>query len=256
LRATKDSKYGDSMERVLYNTIGGATATLPDGTTFYYSDYNKTAKKVHYGQKWPCCSGTFPQLAADYGISSYFQGQDGVYVNLFLPSRVSWTQGGTPMSITQVTEYPRVNTTQLQFKAVKPEAFTVYLRIPAWAGPKTAVTVNGGKAEGQATPGKFMAVQRTWKDGDRIEMEFEMPMSLQAVDAENPNFVAVMRGPLALFGIGETPKKLTRAQLLATTPLSKGSDDYVAKTDSGDFTLRPFMAIMSEGYRLYLPVQG
>jgi len=30
----------------------------------------------------------------------------------------------------------------------------------------------------------------------------------------------------------------------------------VAKTDSGDFTLRPFMAIMSEGYRLYLPVQG
>jgi len=256
LRATKDSNYGDSMERVLYNTIGGATTTLPDGTTFYYSDYNKTSKKVHYGQKWPCCSGTFPQLAADYGISSYFQGKDGVYVNLYLPSRVSWSQGGTQVSITQVTEYPRANTTQLQFKSAKPEPFTVYLRIPAWAGAKTIVSVNGSRAEGEVTPGKFMALQRTWKDGDRIEVEFHMPLYLEAVDSENPNLVALMRGPLAMFAVGEAPKRLTRAQLLAATALAQSSDDYIVKTDSADLVMRPFMAIMSEGYRLYQPVQG
>jgi uncharacterized protein len=256
LRATKDSKYGDSMERVLYNTIGGATATLADGTTFYYSDYNKTAKKAHYGQKWPCCSGTFPQLAADYGISSYLQGKDGVYVNLYLPSRVSWSQGGTQVSITQVTEYPRASTTQLQVTAAKPESFTVHLRIPAWAGARTIVSVNGGRFEGEMTPGKFVAVRRTWKDGDRIEMEFQMPLYLEAIDAENPNLVALMRGPLAMFGVGEMPKNLARAQLLAATGLAQMSDDYVAKTDSRDFVLRPFMAIMAEGYRLYQPVQG
>jgi len=240
----------------LYNTIGGATATLPDGTTFYYSDYNKTAKKVHYGQKWPCCSGTFPQLAADYGISSYFQGKDGVYVNLYLPSRVSWSQGGTPVSITQVTEYPRTNTTHLQFNSAKPESFTVYLRIPAWARAQTGVTVNGSRVQGEVTPGKFLAVQRTWKDGDRIEIEFEMPLYLEAVDTENPNLVALIRGPLVMFAVGEMPKKLTRAQLLAATAQAQGSDDYIVKTDSGELVMRPFTAIMSEGYRLYQPVQS
>ena len=38
------------MERVLYNTILGAKPILPDGTSFYYSDYNETAKKVYYAK--------------------------------------------------------------------------------------------------------------------------------------------------------------------------------------------------------------
>src|SRR5271168_3084476 len=107
LRVTRDSRYGDSMERVLYNTIGGAKPILPDGTSFYYSDYkNDGATKVYYKDKWPCCSGTFPQLAADYGISSYYPGKDGIYVNLFLPSRVTWMQNGAQCTLTQRTNYP------------------------------------------------------------------------------------------------------------------------------------------------------
>ena len=82
-----DSRYGDSMERVLYNTIAGAKPILPDGTSFYYSDYNNDqGKKVYYSDKWPCCSGTFPQLTADYGISAYYPSADGIFVNLFIPS--------------------------------------------------------------------------------------------------------------------------------------------------------------------------
>ena len=73
LRVTKDAHYGDSMEQVLYNTILGAWPIQPDGTSFYYADYNNTGKKVWYRDKWPCCSGTFPQLAADYHISTYLR---------------------------------------------------------------------------------------------------------------------------------------------------------------------------------------
>jgi uncharacterized protein len=256
LRVTKDSKYGDSMERILYNTIAGASPILPDGTSFYYADYNNTARKVHYKDKWPCCSGTFPQLAADYGISSYYKAADGIYVNLYLPSRISWTPGGTQCVITQVTEYPRANTTQLQFKLAKPESFTVYLRIPSWAGAKSGVTVNGSKVEGEVTPGKFVAVQRTWKDGDRLDLELHMPVYLEAVAPENPNTVAVMSGPLALFGVGEIPAGLTRAQLLSATQTSTGSEEWMVKSDSGTLTLRPFSAIMDETYRLYHQVKS
>jgi hypothetical protein len=256
LRTSRDSRYGDSMERVLYNTIAGATPILADGTSFYYSDYNPAAHKGHHRDKWPCCSGTFPQLAADYGISSYLRGQDGIYVNLFVPSRLSWLQNKTRATLTQTTEYPRTNETQLALKLDRPETFAVNLRIPAWAGPKTSVSINGRRAEAAIEPGKFLALQRTWKDGDRIEFELETPLRLEAVDDQSPNLVALMRGPLALFAAGDIPERLTRKQLLSAAAVSQNSNDWISKTDRSDLTLRPFASIMSENYRLYQKVEG
>jgi len=256
LRVTRDSRYGDSMERILYNTIAGATPILADGTSFYYSDYNNAGKKVHYKDKWPCCSGTFPQLTADYGISSYYRSQDGIYINLFLPSRVSWSQNTTPCTLTQTTQYPKDNTSLFEFTLARPESFTVYVRIPAWAGAKTRVTVNGKAAENPVIPGKFLAVQRSWKTGDRMELEVEMPLRLEAIDDQNPNNVALMRGPVALFAVGNIPARLSRAHLLAAAISPQSSDDWVVRTDGGDVTMRPFSVIMSEDYRLYLRVAG
>jgi len=256
LRVTKDSRYGDSMERVLYNTIGGALPILPDGTSFYYADYNNSARKVHYKDKWPCCSGTFPQLAADYGISSYYSSKDGIYVNLFLPSRVSWSQNNTKCTLTQTTAYPKANTTQLDFALSSPESFAVYVRIPAWAGAKTTLSVNGRRTDNPVVPGKFLALQRTWKDGDRVELEMDMSLHLEAIDEQSPYRVALMYGPLALFAVGEIPARMTRAQMLAATRVPGSSNDWLVRTDAGNLTFRPFSSIMSEEYRLYQRVEG
>lgn len=252
LRTTKDSRYGDSMERVLYNTIAGAWPIREDGTTFYYSDYNDNgAKKVWYRDKWPCCSGTFPQLTADYGISSYYGSADGIYVNLFLPSRVTWMQGGTQVTLTQRTDYPKANATQFDLALAKPETFAMYIRIPEWAGAKTTVSVGGKRVEGEITPGKFLAIQRVWKDGDRVEMEIEQPLRLEAVEPENPNFVALMRGPQALFAMGENPGQATRSQLLAAIASGQSSDEWIVRGDASTLKLRPWTAIKDEPYRLY-----
>jgi len=251
LRVTRDSRYGDSMERVLYNTIAGATPTLADGTTFYYSDYNREAVKVHYRDKWPCCSGTFPQLTADYGISSYYKSADGIYVNLFIPSRVAWSQNNTHCTLTQTTAYPRQNTSTLQIGLQRPETFTVYVRIPGWSSSKNRISVNGKSIDTAIEPGKFLAIQRSWKDGDRIELEFDMPLRLEAIDEQNKDNVALVRGPLALFAVGNIPQRITRAQLLAATAVASSSDDWKVDTEKGAMTLRPFAAIMSEQYRLY-----
>jgi DUF1680 family protein len=258
LRVTRDSRYGDSMEQVLYNTIAGAKPILADGASFYYSDYNSEgAKKVHYKDMWPCCSGTFPQLTADYGISSYYPGKDGIYVNLFVPSRVTWMQNSTRCTLTQQTTYPTSNATQLQLDMARPENFTVYLRIPAWTDVKTRISVNGQRAVGDIVPGKFFALPRTWKNGDRVEFEIGMPLRLQAVDAQNASTVALVRGPLALFGVGNLPAKFTRAQLLAAAALSQSSEDWLVETDAGRVAFRPFAAIRDESYRLYqnVPVE-
>jgi uncharacterized protein len=252
LAVTKDSRYGDSMERILYNTVAGAKPIQKDGTSFYYSDYNNNAaKKVYYKDKWPCCSGTFPQLTADYGISSYFLDSDGIYVNLFLPSKVSWKQRGARLTLTQRTDYPSSNRVVLHVVTPSETRFKVNLRVPSWADANTRIQVNGKSAQGEIAPGKFFELQRDWRNGDRIEYELGMRTRLQAVDDQNPQMVALVRGPLALFAMGTPPAALSRENLLSATVLARSSADCEVLGPSGKVLFRPFAAIADQPYRLY-----
>jgi DUF1680 family protein len=256
LRTTKDSRYGDSMERVLYNCILGAKPIEKDGHGFYYSDYNNDGSKAYHPYKWHCCTGTFSQIAADYGISSYFHDDEGVYVNLFLPSRVTWKRGSDRVVLTQQTEYPHRPSTQIEVSPDKSAEFAVFVRIPEWAGPKTTIAINGKRAETTTHPGQFARVHRIWKKGDRIEVEFDMPTRLEAVDPQHPKLVAAVHGPLALFAVGEIPSTLRPEELAAVAQVSAGSTDWQAKVSSGQLTMRPFTAIHDEHYRLYLNIEG
>jgi hypothetical protein len=257
LRVTKDSKYGDSMERVLYNTILGAWPIQADGTSFYYSDYATTGKKVWYGQKWPCCSGTFPQLAADYHISTYLRSPDGVYVNLFTPSKVQWSDGSDRYALTQETKYPFANTVNVKVSASKPSDFVIYLRIPAWTTSNAALSINGKHASEPIQPGSFAAIKRTWSDGDHIELELPMPLRLEAVDTNHPNFVALLRGPLVLFAIADSQPSFDRNALLQATAANASTGDWIAKSaGGGEITMRPFMNIDKETYSTYVLLKG
>ncbi len=107
LQVTRDGRYGDSMERVLYNTVLGAKPLMADGRSFYYSDYNFDGSKVYFPDAWPCCSGTLPLVAADYRILCYFHSGAELFVNLYLPSTVRWTnQEGAEIRLVQDGDYP------------------------------------------------------------------------------------------------------------------------------------------------------
>ena len=71
-------------------------------------------------------------------------------------------------------------------------------------------------------PGQFLGLQRTWKSNDRIELEVEMPLRLLAVDSENPDTMAPLRCPLALFAVGNIP-----------------APDWTVKAETGAVTFRP-----------------
>ena len=253
LRVTKNPQYGDSMERVLYNTILGAWPIQADGTSFYYSDYGTTGKKVWYGQKWPCCSGTFPQLAADYHISTYLRSADGVYVNLFTPSRVQWNDGGARYGLTQKTKYPFDNKIQIEVSGSQSKDYTLYVRIPNWAAPDPVLSVNGTRVSDPVQPGTFAAIRRTWKDGDRVELELPMPLRLETVDVNHPKLVALMQGPLVLFAVADSQPSFDRNALLQAKPANNASGDWLADSADGNrVTMRPFMNIDKESYSTYV----
>jgi DUF1680 family protein len=252
LALTRESRYGDSMERMLYNAALGIKPILEDGSTFYYSDYHASARKSYEriipdakyrwdkDDKWPCCSGTFPQLTADYGISSYLRAQDGIYVNLYVPSRVSWKQGAARCSILQETDYPAGSGITLTLTAPPSNDFTVFLRIPAWAGKGTTVSVNGYRVRAELAAG-FFPVRRKWKTGDKIELEIDQGFRYEPVDAQNPSQVALLRGPQVMFALTETQPTLSRRQLTASP--------------SG-LRLQPFGSIGDEVYQTYWEVTG
>jgi uncharacterized protein len=250
MRATGDSRYGDAMETMLYNTILGARPIRPDGVSFYYADYNPDAKKVDYEQKWPCCSGTFPQLTADYGISTYLRSAKGINVNLYVPSRITWQQGSAHASLTQHTQYPVNGDTSLNLTLSHPERFTIALRVPAWAGSKSKVTVNGGAIDTALNHGAWANIDRTWKDGDRVELFLDMPLRLAPIDESHPDLVALLYGPVALFAIEPVPQTMTQQQLLAAQRIGNSSAWEVA-TDAGKVRMLPYSAITYETYRLY-----
>lgn len=248
---TGDSRYGDSMEKVLYNTILGARPMQPDGHTFYYSDYNNSGTKVYYEEKWPCCSGTFPQITADYGISSYFHSPGAVYVNLFVPSRVAWRQNGASIALEQQTQYPYSPDISMHVHTDRPETFAVHVRVPAWAGPATKAAVNGRAFSADLRPGTFVPIRREWKDGDRIEYHIDMPLRLEAIDPQHPQTQALLVGPVALFAVDSPDSRFTRSQLLAAQQRSAGSTERQVQSATGTVTFRSFPAIGEEKYRLY-----
>jgi uncharacterized protein len=177
-------------------------------------------------------------------------------VNLFVPSRAHWVEGGTKIALVQRTSYPYRPETEIEVTADAPSRFPVYVRIPGWSGVGTRIAVNGKSVMEGPEPGRFARIERAWTSGDRMEMEFEMPARLEAVDAQHANLRALVRGPLALFAVGELPASVKKDELLKAAQVSEGSTDWQAKTAAGTLTLRPFASIEDETYRLYLDVEA
>ena len=252
LRITGQPRYGDSMERVMYNTILGAKPLQSDGRTFYYADCNFKAKKVYSDHRWPCCSGTMPQIAADYGISAYFRGPTAVYVNLYLPSSVRWNQDGEQISLKQTTSYPFNSQVQFDITASRQKEFELKFRIPNWAlGP--SFSVNGGRPE-KVTPGTFASLRRPWKTGDRVELDLPLSMRLEPIDARHPKTVALLSGPVVLFGITDQQPKLTEQQLLRAQRTNQ--QNWKVETGTRTLTLLPFTQIAEETYTTYFQVES
>jgi hypothetical protein len=266
MRITGDPRYGDSMEQVFYNTVLGAKAIQPGGKSFYYSDYTYKGEKVFYGQAWPCCSGTLPQIAADYRISAYFQSGRGVYVNLYMPSTLRWNGRGAQFAVRQTTGYPYDSQVRLDVTASRPATFSVFLRIPAWARG-AALSVNGMRDSRKLEAGSFAEVRREWKTGDRIELDLPFTTRLEAVDAQHPDVVALMTGPLVLMALrsGSTAgapdrsfdaaqQHVTRAMLLAAEQTAQHGHEWAVGTGAETLRMKPFLDIHDEPYTTYLKV--
>ncbi len=256
LRVRHEGRYGDSMERVMYNTVLGALPMHPDGRAFYFQDYNDVAKRGYSVHRWPCCAGTLPQVAADYGINSYFRNAGAVWVNLYVASELRWAEDGTQLRLEQEGGYPHAGDVRLTVTASVPARFALHLRIPAWAErarQPVQLRVNGRRWPVQLEAG-FTRVEREWRTGDVVELELPMELRLEQIpgslSAQHPETVALMRGPLVLFPLGAGPHRVSQAEALAAR--QTGARAWVMQTQLGSVQLLPFTEVGEQMYSTYL----
>jgi DUF1680 family protein len=223
-----------------------------DGRNFYYSDYNFDALRVYKVAHWACCSGTLPQVATDYRINLYLRGARSVYVNLYVPSTLTWEEDGPQLSLTQAGNYPYDGKVAFTLAASKPADATLHFRIPAWARG-AQIRVNG-QPQPAPVPGRFAAVRRVWRSGDTVELLLPLPMRLEPIDPRHPQTAALVRGPLALMAvkreIGAPVPVFTRSALLGAR--RSGPTEWLADAAEGPVTLASFTALGARPYTPYV----
>ncbi len=256
LRFTGDPKYGDNMERVLYNGMLASLPMQPDGKTFYYSNYKDGVKKAYFGYAWPCCSGTYAQITADYPLDIYFHDAQGLYVNLFVPSKVRWNQAGRTIMVEQSTGFPETDTTMFTVHAARPAEFGLNVRVPGWCSGPVTLTVNGKIVSTEAQPGKFARLKRIWKEGDTLRARFPMSLRHEPIDHETPSRQALMYGPLLLVALSDKPVFL-KGSMSGIHMTRKNSATALPdfRTRDRTITFLPFYKVRGEGYTTYLTIQ-
>ena len=191
-------KYADYYEQALYNHILGQQDP-ESGMVAYFLPLLPGAHKVYstYDRSFWCCVGTGFENHSKYGEAIYYHTDNTLYVNLFIPSELTWSEKG--MKIRQETEFPENGKVSLKIQAEKPIKWTLNLRYPKWS-KNVEVKVNDKKIKVNQQPSSYIQINRIWKNGDRVEINY--PMFLQIAEAnDNPDVLAVTYGPLVLAGV-------------------------------------------------------
>lgn len=251
LRFTGRAKYGDNMERVLINGMLAALQMQPDGRTFYYSDYHPGAHKQYFPSHWPCCSGTYAEMTADYPLDIYFHDDDGIYVNLFTPSRVRWRRGGTNVTVEQTTGFPLSGATTFVIHAEKTARFSLNVRVPEWAAKPATVLLNHHPVDVMATPGTFLKIPRDWRDGDMVGVAFPMSLRFEPIDAQTPRLAALMYGPILLVALADGEVNFSDDEARPEQWIRMKDKASLTFRSRDDRLFRPFYLLNDERYTTY-----
>lgn len=194
-QTSPDVRFADYYERALYNHI--LSSQQPDKGGFVYFTPMRSGHYRVYSQPetsmW-CCVGSGLENHTKYGEFIYAHTKDVLYVNLFIPSRLTWKEQG--VTLVQETRFPDETQIRLRIEKSKKKAFSLKLRCPSWA-TGMSVSINGKVQDIDAEPGNYLTIRRKWKAGDEITLNMSMLVSLEQIP-DKEHFYAFMYGPVVL----------------------------------------------------------
>jgi DUF1680 family protein len=198
LQQNCNGRYGDAMERALYN--GVLSGVSLDGKRFFYENPLASEGK-HHRQEWfncACCPTNLVRVLPTIGGYVYSTGDRELAVHLYVQSegRLS-LPNGTPLTVRQETRYPWEGRVRLTLTPAAPAEFTLRLRVPGWCRSYT-LAVNNTAVKARRQRG-YACLTRAWQPGEVVTLELAMPVELMEAHPEvTHDFgrLALQRGPL------------------------------------------------------------
>ncbi|MBD2752489.1 glycoside hydrolase family 127 protein [Spirosoma validum] len=213
-----EEKYAEYYEQALYNHILGQQDP-ESGMVCYFTPMKAGAYRLYStpDQSFWCCVGSGFESQSKYGEAIYYHDDKGIFVNLFIPSQLTWREKG--VTLIQDTNYPEETTTRLTIQTTNSVKMQLYLRYPAWAKTGVTLKVNGKAVSVKQQPGSYITVERSWNNGDLIELTY--PMTLRLIPTnDNPNVAAIAYGPIVLAG------EVGKSNMKGTAPFHDPVDPY------------------------------
>ena len=203
-RRNPEARYADFYELATFNHILSSQHPEHGGYVYFTS-----ARPRHYrnysapNEAMWCCVGTGMENHGKYGQFVYTHVGNALYVNLFVASELNWREKG--LVLRQETAFPYGETSRITIlKAPSPseraggEAFPLLVRYPGWVKPGDfKVSVNGKPVQLITGPSSYVAIDRQWKKGDVVDIEFPMHSQLKYLP-NVPQYIAIMHGPILL----------------------------------------------------------
>ena len=187
----------DYYERGLYNHILASVADDSPANTYHVPLRPGSIKRFGNPDMtgFTCCNGTALESSTKLQNSIYFKSRDNkaLYVNLFVPSTLEWTEKG--IVVEQRTAFPKEGRTQLVIRGTG--RFDLKLRLPKWATNGFELKINGKKMEIDAKAGSYLSMARKWKDGDTVEFQMPFDFYLDPV-MDQQNIASIFYGPILL----------------------------------------------------------
>jgi DUF1680 family protein len=208
LQLTGDAKYADVIELALHNSVLSGISL--NGKNFLYTNPLAQSDNLPFKQRWSkdrvpyislsnCCPPNVVRTIAEVSDYAYSISEKGIWFNLYGGNKVNTKLlDGSKIGLEQVTNYPWDGNIKITLNETSGKPYSIFLRIPAWTS-NAKLSINGKLASQKLTPGTYAEINRTWKEGDVLELI--LPMEATLVEAnplveENRNQVAVKRGPV------------------------------------------------------------
>ena len=194
-----DPNYVNYYERALYNHI--LASQEPDKGGFVYFTPMRPGHYRVYSQPetsmW-CCVGSGLENHTKYGEFIYAYRKDTLYVNLFIPSQLTWKEQG--IILTQETRFPDDGKVTLRIDEAPKKKRTLMIRIPEWANQSKgySVSINGKrKMFVMAKGNQYLPLSRKWEKGDVITFHLPMKVSVEQIP-DKKDYYAFLYGPIVL----------------------------------------------------------
>jgi uncharacterized protein len=250
-----NAEFAEVYMNTFYNSVM-ALQSAQTGKVVYHLPLGSPRVKTFLKENdFRCCNGSSIEAFAQLNSGIYYHDESSVWVNLYIPSRVDWTQKN--VTIEQTGNFPVNPVIEFNISTKGSAVFNLKLLVPSWA-VNTEVYVNNEKQKSNIKPGSYISLNQEWKNGDKVRLVFHYDFIIKTTP-DDKNTIALFYGPelLAFENKSEIILKGNRDDILKNISVADIKDNTFKLMNGGQtYLLRPLYDIEGQSYGVYATIRN